>query len=405
MKSSCTHRLALTLALSLATLLALFGSATASSPAGPVADFEPVDAVFAHARLRELAPSLDKLLRSLMGSRYVVVAADPCGADPGVRCDQWPKDGMMIWARDYHPLPVRRDDGSLRLISFVSPNPNRTAYATGTLSGLAPVRELTSLGLAKFESLPLLHESGNLITNGRQVFVSDLLLDVNRNPPAFFDPKGTGFTRRTADVLLPMLAQSLGRAPEDLIVLPPMPGDVSRHVDIYLMAIDAETLLVPQIRAEAILASALGQERSVAFQAASFLDGIAARLQARGLIVERLPMAGPMVIPARGTPGATQIVYATPTNGLLLSLPRAKHVLLPVVHTAGRSAAFERLRKGYERTWAEFFRKRGFTPHLVEVGGLAERGGLIHCATATLPARNGFGATGSLHAQNGTQVR
>jgi hypothetical protein len=354
---------------------------------GPVPDYEPVGTVVVHARVPELAPALDRALRGLLGADYVVDAYDPCGAEPGLQCARWPKDGRMLWSRDYHPIVSRRADGRYELLSYLSPNPNRSAYTERAAARLgSPLQSFAEAYRSPLRKLPLLHENGNLIAQGRLLFVSELLIDLNRQPPGFFDPTGTGFVRRTSDVTLSMFAEALGRRPEDIVVLPEMPAEQSKHVDMFLMALDADTLMVPQIRAEAILASAAGQERTVAFQAASFLDGVASKLQARGLVVERLPMPGPMLVPVYDHPGELQVVYDSPTNALLLPRPRGpRHVLLPVVRAANRTPAFEALRKGYEKTWADFFRKRGYTPHLVDTGGLGERAGLIHCVTATLP--------------------
>jgi hypothetical protein len=396
--------------LGLALLGTMAPAARAASPLpGPVPDYESVGTVVAHARVPELAPALDRALRGLLGADYVVDRSDPCGTESGIQCNRWPKDGRMLWARDYHPIVTRRSDGGYALVSYLSPNPNRSAYTERTAARLGtPLQTFAEAHHSPLRKLPLLHENGNLIAQGRLLFVSELLIDLNRQPPAIFDPTGTGFVRRTSDATIATFAEALGRRPEDVVVLPAMPAEQSRHVDMFLMALDADTLLVPQIRAEAILASAAGTERTVAFQAASFLDGVASKLQARGLVVERLPMPGPMLVPVYDHPGELQIVYDSPTNALLLPRPRGpRHVMLPIVRGANRTPAFEALRKGYEKLWADFFRKRGYTPHLVDTGGLGERAGLIHCVTATLPPLPDRARAPDTmrHAQNGSLHR
>jgi hypothetical protein len=366
--------------------------------------------VLAHARLAEVAPAVDHALRRALGPHYVVDRADPCGADPGVACDRWPRDGMMLWLRDIAPVVVSAPDGRFTLLNYLSPNPNRSRYpALAAQKTSHPLRELVELGRARLASLPVLHEAGNFVTNGRLVFTTELLLERNRTPNRTFDAAGTGFVPRTSDVLLRLVGDALHRRPDEIVVLPSMPGDQSHHVDMYLMALDADTLLVPQIRAEAVRAANAGAERTLALQAAAFLDGIAASLQGRGLMVERLPMVGPAFIPGRAPGGGPQSVYDSPTNGLLLVTDRTRQVLLPSVaaHRFGpHGPAFERLLKGYEREWVNFFRRRGYEPQLVDTGGLFERSGLIRCATAVLPparplpkAANGLRAG---HAQNGT---
>jgi hypothetical protein len=376
-------------------------------------DFAPIGTVLAHARLAELAPAVDHALRRALGPHYVVDRTDPCGREAGVACDRWPSDGMMLWVRDYAPVVVEEADGRFTLLNYLSPNPNRTLYpARASRQTAHPLRELVDVGRARFVPLPVLHENGNFVSDGRRVYTTDLLLERNRTPNRNFDPTGTGFAPRTSDTLLRLLGDAVHRRPDEIVVLPSMPGDQSHHVDMYLMALDADTLLVPQIRAEAVRSAEAGPERTLALQAAAFLDGIASTLQTRGRLVERLPMMGPALIPGRAPGGGPQPVYDSPTNALLLTTERARQVLLPAVavHRFGgrRGATFERLLRGYEREWVTFFKRRGFEPQLVDTGGLFERSGLIRCATAVLPparplpsVTRGPTARSTEHAQNG----
>lgn len=383
------------------------GLARPVQTAGPVPDYAPVGRVVVNARTNTMAPAVVRALRNILGPDLEIDGYDPCGAQAGVHCDRWPKSGRVMWVRDYSPFAVLRDDGHHQLVTYLSPDPNRAGYAAHVLGQTTSSVHEFAQGAPAPRAMPLLHENGNLVASDRYVFVSEFLLEFNREPPVAVDlPPGT-FQRRTSEDTLAVFATSIGRRPQDVVVLPALPADSSRHVDMYLMALDPETLLVPQIKAEAIRASVAGPERNTAFQAAAFLDAVASRLQAGGLIVERLPMLGPLRIPVYDEPNRMQIVYDSPTNALLLSRERERHVLLPVVHVSGRSPVVEQLRRTYENTWADFFRRRGFTPHLVDVGGLAERGVLIRCATAVLPPVPGARTEGRtlLHAQNGTLVR
>ncbi|MCK6574537.1 hypothetical protein L6V77_25945 [Myxococcota bacterium] len=394
-----------------ALCLGLLTPGAARAAAGPMPDFAPIGSVVAHARLAELAPAVDHALRRALGPHYVVDRTDPCGREPGVACDRWPSDGMMLWVRDYAPVVVEEADGRYSLLTYLSPNPNRSLYPTQAARRAShPIRELVDLGRARLAPLPILHENGNFVTDGRRVYTTDLLLERNRTPNRGFDPTGTGFAPRTSDTLLRLVGDALHRRPDEIVVLPSMPGDQSRHVDMYLMALDADTLLVPHIRAEAVRLAAEGAERTLALRAAAFLDGIAATLQGRGQLVERLPMVGPAFIPGRAPGGGPQPVYDSPTNALLLATERSRQVLLPAVaaHRFGpRSPAFERLLRSYERDWVAFFKRRGYEAQLVDTGGLFERSGLIRCATAVfpparpLPTARPHANSSTTHAQNG----
>lgn len=379
-----------------AALAASLLLAPAAQASGPVPEYEPVGTIVAHRRLAELAPDVVTALQDILGPRFVIETHDPCGDEPGVACEAWPKDGMMVWARDYHPLPVRQRDGRLKLVSYISPNPNRTLFPEVARSrGQGPLQAL--LGPASLEPppappsttlerMPVLFEGGNLVTDGQRVYMTDLVHTGNVQPPERADLVATGFRDRAPNEISRLVANALEVAPADLRILPPMPGDQTRHVDMFLMAVGPGQLVVPRIAPEELVGAPEGISRTLAGQVASFLDQIAVQVQADGVQVERLPMAGPLLFPVMGRPGVAQAVYLSPTNSLLLNTERGRRVLLPTARGVPGDPAAEKRRRGYEKIWAEWFQARGWTPRIVDVGSLLERGGLIHCATAHLPA-------------------
>ncbi len=361
------------------------------APAGPIADFEPLAGVLTHARLDEIVPSLDRRLDRMLGARHFVDRYDPCGADPGPDCGHWPKDGMTLWARDYAPIYVRRADGRLKIVSTLSANPNRThdlevAERTPSHPLFAMLHPAAGVPTPEIVKLPLLHENGNLVTDGRHLFVSERLIEDNTTAPRDRDIEREGFRVRTRDEVLSMWAAALERPVSQVVVLPQMPGEQAGHVDMFLMALDADTLLVPEIPPEALRVAIPGVERKVAFEAASFLSKVVAELQAQGFFVERLPMLPAQVLPAGDNRSGSQSgVYVSPTNALLLSLGGERRVLLPQVRFKGRPAAQETLRRKYERAWATFFAQRGWTPEAIDVTEAAVRRGLVRCLTSTVP--------------------
>ncbi len=360
-------------------------------PAGPVADFEPIAALVAHALVVELDPAFDRLLRELLGSRYYVETVDPCGTDAGRDCEHWPADRMTLWARDYVPAFVRRADGRLKVVRYLSQNPNRTFY----LQTVAPRQRhplqhsLTpnaTRPAALLETLPLIHENGNLVTNGTSLFLTARVLQENTIPPPDPHLPSLGFKRRSPDEIVATLARVFERPASDVIILPTLPGERTGHIDLFLMAVDRRTLLVPAVPPEALGHAVGPREQQLGITTALFLDRTAESLKALGFEVARLPMVAPVLTASiDGVESHIDPLHISPTNTLLLRTDQRAVAVLPSFAVAGRTAAFVAMQKRFEKQWAEFFRARGWETRLLDATPLARRGGLFRCVTAPIP--------------------
>jgi hypothetical protein len=363
----------------------------AAAEPGPIPDFEPLGMVVTHDQVKPHAGELNRALDALLGPRHVVEHYDPCGAEPGVDCVRWPPDKMMMWARDYEPIYVRKADGRLKIVHYLSPNPNRSRYLeVAARKPGHPLRALVQAADGRpapiVETMPLLHENGNLIANGRYVFISHRILEENTIVPPDKRLVDDGFARRTPEQIIAVLSQALERPASDIVVLPPLPQEQTGHVDMFLMALDRDTLIIPRIPREALDLTTPGMERDLGFETAVFLDHAAGVVQGLGLRVERLPMLPPVMTPSEdGVAGHVDPLYVTPTNGLLVRTRDKAAVLLPTFHVPPRGAAFNALRRDYEKEWTRFFKAHGWTPQFVDATEVAHRGGLFHCVTASIP--------------------
>ncbi len=337
-----------------AALAAAPEGADAPSGPGPVPDFAPVAAITTHASLAELVPELPRTLSALLGPRHAVAAASG-------------DDTTLLWMRDYQPLYVRRADGSLAALRSLSPNPNRMRPTT-----------------AGERVLPLLHENGNLVSTGRTVFVTDRLLEDNARPLP--ELAARGYRPRKPAEVLKILARAVGRPLRDVVVLPPLPREATGHVDLYLMALGPKTLLVPEVRDEAIALLGDEEEEALALDVRNFLDDQAARLTKRGFTVRRLPMMPPLLMPSvEADADERDMVVYSPTNAVLVRTADVAAVVLPSFDAPDRAEPWRALIREYERTWAEFFRERGWAPRFVDATLLGRYLGLFRCVTAMVP--------------------
>jgi hypothetical protein len=187
-----------------------------------------------------------------------------------------------------------------------------------------------------------------------------------------------------------LLAQALERSVHDVVVMPQMPGESTGHVDLFLMALDSRTVLVPRLRDEALTDSMLSDEaRSVAPQAQAFLDERASQLESLGLEVERLPMLPPIPIEPDEDPieagDQPEFLLLSPTNALLVPIGKRRTVLLPRFQLAEFPRRYRQLDRAYRRQWASMFRARGWAPMTVDATQLALGLGLLRCATYPVP--------------------
>lgn len=363
-----------------------------SSPgAGPVADFEPLEAVITHRALEKTAPDISRKLTELLGDRHYVDDPRPCVVGVDANCFQSVTERRMIWMRDYEPTFVRTPIGTIRIVRYLHPDVARLGYAEQIAKSAPethPIRRLAQH--ASVEVLPIVHENGNLVTDGRTVFLTHRVLDENSRAgrPHLV---AAGHRGRTQEEVLAVLASGLGRRSADFVVLPPLPMDRTGHIDLYLMALGPSVLLVPRVTEEALRLATSGDERIFASDIAAFLDHHARLLESVGFRIERLPMLAPFLTPADMADGRPDpdALFLTPTNSLLMRMPTRAHVLLPTLDTSDRPPAVGALQRRYEEEWRAFFRDRGWDPHFVDTTAVARLGGLVRCVTAIVPRSPG----------------
>ncbi|MHC5028748.1 MAG: hypothetical protein ACYTGR_18520, partial [Planctomycetota bacterium] len=212
----------------------------------------------------------------------------------------------------------------------------RAMSVTGLLPGLMP------------HALHL--EGGNVIANGRHVFIGANVFDENQSPP---------------DSLLSLLADIGGRP---VVVIGDDRGEVPwGHVDMYLTPIDDRTILVASTWSgrEALEESASAAPHSIGFneriESAGLigpsLDQIAARLESEGYVVHRLP----------GLLGVDQWMV-TYNNVVLDHRGAERRVFMPVYGIPSLDA---RAGKTYERL--------GYEVCPVDVSGVFTSGGAVRC--------------------------
>lgn len=335
--------------------------------AGPIPDFAPLDEVRWHVSVDTLAPDLPVLLKHLMGRAAIEDDAGP------------EEDGSLVWMRDYHPILVRRTPGALTTLAYLSESPARTALLNRQRRGAAE-------GPAD-QRVPIIHENGNLVTNGRLVFVSERILEdnaVERDDPAL---RAAGYRARGEADVIGLLSAAIGRPARDVIIVPSLPLEETQHVDVWLMFLDARTAVVPRVHAEAI--SLLPAEhRAGAEEVAEFLDEQAYALRRRRLRVIRLPMLPPLTVPAEDTsedPGDLEALFLTPANSLLVARDGRRDVILPAFDVQSIAPRFADLQANYEAIWADRLAALGWTAWFVDGTALVRQLGLLRCVTAPVP--------------------
>lgn len=338
---------------------------------GPIPDYAPVRAVYFHRQLAGLAPESALSLEVLLSGLYEVDDYDP-GELEG---DTVIEDTMLLWMRDYHPIYVREPTGALRAIHYLAHNPNRARYL---LRGAPRVDEL--------DHLPLIHENGNLIVAGQWVFVSERLLEDNQDGENEDHLIEGGYLPRGKSELIAMLSERLHIPRDHVVMLPNMPHEATGHVDLYLMALNDHQVIIPKVVIPIEHFSQHPLERQIAEDVKRFLDERAQQLARLGLEVIRLPQLPPLWLPALDEPeGNYDVVFYTPTNGLLVNKGTEQLALLPHFEAEALRPELKEMSEAYEKYWRQVFTALGWPAYMVNTTHLGRYLGLIHCVTATTP--------------------
>lgn len=369
---------------------------------GPVPDYAPLAAVWTHPQLDSIAPALAPALDRAIGRRHRVEDYAPSTADGLDLEDDWreasvdeldpdadlaAEDNTLVWMRDYQPIYVRRPDGTLTWLRYLHENPNRQAYLPiDDDPGPFASERVQKLG-TPVAHLPLLHENGNLVVAGRYVFLTDLVLEDNTLAFESTHLDRSGFVPLTPEQVVATLARAFWREPGDIIVLPRMPGEETGHVDLFLMPISDKTVVVPQIRDEAIERGGPAVDATHAREVQRFLDDIAWRVARLDLAVVRLPMVPPLELPAVDGEETIDTVVYSPANGLLLRTEIDAQVLVPAVDLRATAPGLAPLQRRYEQEWIRTFARHGWWARRVDATRLGRFLGLFRCVSQVVPAR------------------
>ena len=359
---------------------------------GPVPDFAPIRFVTTHSELDSVQPDLAEALDASLGERHLIERWAPLRAVDDEHPDEF--DDSLLWMRDYQPIFARRQDGKLVAVRYLAWNPNRSTYRPQHL-GHPPERDFIWAHDGPLPDpvpivpLPLVHEQGNLVTTGRLIFVSRQFVEDNGIDWEQRHLTASGYHPRPPDEVITLLAKTLGRPPADVVVLDHLPAEATGHVDLFLMPIDADTVMVPEITEDGIDAARDAGEHAIALLAREFLDRVAEQLRARRLIVPRLPMLPPRIVSIDDSVGEDGgdwgVTYMSPANGLLVRDRTAADVYLPVFTRTKLRRDVAALQARYIRKWKRFFVRHGWTPHVVPADRLAGLLGLLRCVTAVTP--------------------
>ena len=271
------------------------------------------------------------------------------------------------WARDFGPLPLPlgRDDGTVWDAI--------TGGATGqALENEALPRLAEALG-APYRQLDLVVQGGNwfLLPDDRAI-ASVKILDENPG-------------RELAEIEAVLAAHGVA----GLILIEPLPGELTRHADLVLNVDPRDGhALVGEVWPEALAAIPdrpdLADYRALAAEIAASLDATAARL-ARELgpgRISRVPQPLPYLYEAEEGP---RLVFPSFVNGLFVA-PRHG----PTTYIYGYAgdpdgehfyAWDAALVERYAEAVAEVGRRRDFVPLGLPTRDLVLGGGSLHCMT------------------------
>lgn len=380
--------------------------------AGPIPDYAPMRRILVHQQLADLAPELMLTLATEWPDSIQIEEYDPGEQLEG---EEFSRDTMLLWMRDYHPIYVRRQNGELNALHYLSLNPNRTLYIpspfiqqnhsislnsnsnTEEVLLIQPTSETVTVSKQVSSSVPsvevdldvfvpLLHENGNLITAGPWVFVSERLIEDNQVIETAQHLTGRDYAPRTREAILSLLSMVLDVRQDRIVILPTLPHEATGHVDLYLMAINDHQVIIPKIVLPLDLLQRNALEKEIAEDVKVFLDERAEQLARLGLEVIRIPQLPPLYLQALDEPeGIFDVVFHSPTNGLLMVQNQNYRVLLPHFEIASFRPELNEINSAYEHYWAQLFQHLGWSVQFAETTTLARYLGLIHCVTATIP--------------------
>ncbi len=353
---------------SLVLLLAFATAFARPAKVGPVADFDPISMVVTNEMLLEIGPALATALTEELGPRHHV--------------DHESESGTMVWMRDYQLLFVRSKDARLEAVRYLSEDIDRAKRNPPTEGTVA----LPDGRKVPVRTLPLILEAGNLVSTGRFVFVTETVLTENATSPTP-ELEKLGYKPRTPKEVVEVLSRTLELPARNVVVLPPLPGEATGHVDLFVLALGRDEVMVPHIPREALDAADGVDDPALVQAAGRFLDAQARAIRKRGLRVHRLPMLAPMFLDSVADGDPPDRVFYSPANSLLINTGNTHVAFLPdFLFQVQFTPQEHRLQSRFVKRWRAFFAARGYKPRVVEAGLLARYLGLFRCVSAVTPS-------------------
>lgn len=208
------------------------------------AEFDPQEALVLSAGLlaQRYPPLLVQIVEALQGHTSVVgLVSDAQQREKaekllaaqkllgrGVRLVEIPHN--TLWIRDYGPIFFRFPDTHPGAYDAEYPEPGRR------LDDAVPVKLAALFGASVFP-LPMVLEGGNLLTNGRGLCLSTTAAVLRHGGPS-----------ATEASFRQVLYQSLGI--ESLVILEPLSGEPTGHVDMFACFTTPDTVVVAQCDAK-----------------------------------------------------------------------------------------------------------------------------------------------------------
>lgn len=333
-----------------------------SITAGPMADRAPAVEVHVHPHVGQLAPVLFSSLQSLCGDRLKVL-------------QELPSDAVLVEGRA--PFAVRAPHGP-SLVQCLSAVALDAAYPD--------VEAWEGQGR---ERLPLLLERESVVCTDARLLVSEAVLEENARAPkaaVAVALRALGWRPRPVEVVKALLAEGLKRARRDFVFLPPMPGDASPHLSAWLLPLDGG-LVVPEIDQAAFDAIGLLHELALGRLVQTFLDVQAAELEAKGFVVERLPMMPPTHLVRDEQRGESWVGRcASPTTSVLLEVDGRRMAFLPRPSAEEFPESYRAVLHDAIEAWRAGFERHRYEVVFVDDGPVKERGGCLRQLVAAFPA-------------------
>lgn len=408
-----------------------------------VAEYEPSESVLVSDKIAKTMNLPYRALEAAIldtGVRLIIAGPDRTGRpwtstqrtdlsvlnSYSIRTVRINEDPDSIWARDWAPIMAKTIDGSGVLLDFnyLSYRPKADMYAQ-TLASKVFVS-------AKRLSVPLYLEGGNFqINSDGYCIVTDRIIGDNAERPlnmyavnekgiivdgdlvgtdsfdldyapgvAYQDLEGNWRLRTNErfyneDQIRQILKNYAGC--QKTLIVPSMPKEPTRHVDVFLKFINNETLLMSQLDPKRIEGLATGHQKDIAEKMLEHQQIVASMLETEGFSVVNVPMPLPHIpVPEF----QDEVVVRSYVNSLLIvsrnqkktalvpSFSRGQHV--PENGPADSAFSYPYTDEAYieadESKVKQTFESFGYQVKFINADWIVGDFGAIHCTTMQYPA-------------------